>query len=286
MLVNENICSESQEDYRIKLEPITEVFTSEERSITLENGGNFTYKFHLAKERSEEASDNLVVFIPGAEHNGEEHLNEAAQRSQHAFNSVTFSYPKLASIDNVSQGLIKVLGEQPSRKIVLHGSSYGGAVLHRVMEQIDDPQLLEKIAGVIYECGSISKESLSPAVQRAIAPNKKLILQAAAAMRTPKLYGTGSQKGGSNTLVDMIYQIPDNVLAAHGNYPRRAIVFDQDRMINNESLISTLAKESGVDAENIGIVVESKKSDKWGHSPESWGKVHNITAKLIDEFLN
>ena len=275
----------SEENYRIKVDPLDQKYVSEERSITLENGNIFNYKFHVAREVGKEGTNNLVVFIPGAEHNGEAHLNEISQRTEHKFNSVTFDYPQPFSIENVSRGLAKLLAEQPSNRVILHGSSYGGAVLHRVLEQIDDSQL-KNVAGVIYECSVISRDCLSSLARIATDSAKKGVLRAATAMRKTDAYGDASKVDSSKILLEMVDQLPESVTLTHGNYPSRAIFFDKDKLVNTNSVLSTLAKESNVDAGNIGIVVESESGSKLGHSPESWSKVHHITAGLIDSFFS
>lgn len=269
----------------VEREALKKIYNSENHTLELSNGTKLEYKLHMPKADTGKQS-NLVVFIPGAQHTGEKHLADISQRTTNNFSSVTMEYPKQFDLDAVSMGLSEILKKHGTKKVVLHGSSYGGCLLHHLMEHIDAEQQTN-IKGVIYECSPLSRNHLGTIPKRII--GKERVLRVAANMANPPQEVDASASGDAtenDQLIDMILQLPNDISTANGNYPRRAINFDRDRLLNTDAITKTLAEESGTSEDEIGITVPSKKSNKLGHEPESWNEVHGISAKLIDEFLN
>lgn len=276
-----------QEKYKDEILPLDEIFDSEEKTITLENGHEFKYKYHTRKVLgdNQDNSNNLVVFVPGAECNGENHLSNISQKADENFNSITMQYPEPFNIDDVTEGIRKAIANAEAQNIVLHGSSYGGRVLHKVMSEMDGDSL-EQVAGVIYQFSPISKQHLSKTASRIIKVVPTRIVRTVERITrkdTPE--GGSSAKGYNDTISTMIAELPDTPEKVDIRYPVKVIVTDNDRLVNGKKLVETISQEANLPESEIGIFVESDKKENYGHTPNNWSDTFLINATQVDEFF-
>jgi hypothetical protein len=203
-------------------------------------------------------------------------------------NALTFRYGPQFELDHVAENLVERLGES-DQNIVLCANSYGGAVLHRMLENIpiEDP-LRKRIRGVIFQATPLSKEHYTPKALRQL----KLV-STRLGRRTVRTVDSATEASGMDEAVPdpditerQLQQIPEtHVQSTLEDIPTRCIVFGGDRLVDNSSLISTLAQETGTPQRDLVIRLPSGKGKK-GHEPTSWEPVFEKEAEMIDGFFS
>lgn len=255
-------------------------FRSTEKTIQLENGSEFKYKFHENRNPKPEDMGNLVVFVPGAENDGISYLSNIAERGEHTFDSITLEYPRPFDMENMLEGLKTAINNHEASKLVLHGTSFGGCIIHKIIEEIKDTELENIVSGAVFETSAISKKHLGSRPKRYLNLPPK-ILQKAAAMRDGL-----KDTQGSGELLDLIAALPENITETSINFPIKVITTDMDKLVDSDLVVDTLAKECGKPPQEISIQIPSstRRFDQ-GHLPASYRVVYEKNAQIFDGFF-